>query len=67
MHGEPPRALEPQRVTEAAVQGEERAAVAGRAVAEPRALGERPRPPRELAAGAEELAELLVVGRDPRE
>src|SRR6185503_5598031 len=60
MHGEGARPLEPARVARAAVQLEERVAVARRAVAEARALGERAGGPDRLAGGDEQLVEIVA-------
>src|SRR3954469_12962109 len=55
---EAPGALQPQLVRGAREELEEREAVAGRPVAEPRALGERPGGPDQLAAGEQQRVEL---------
>ena len=62
MHGEPSRPVEPDLLSGARERGQERVAVAGRAVADARALVERlrARTPGELGAGEQEL--LVEVG-----
>src|SRR5579862_5397345 len=63
VHRECAGAIEPEVVADSPVQDEERVRVAGRAVTEPRPLGERPCAPCELAAGARELEIELVAER----
>ena len=67
MHRERAGTLEPELVAGASKQLEERETVPRGAVAKVRALLERPRPPRQLAARDEEALVLVVAGRDLRE
>src|SRR5690349_5225059 len=55
VHSERTRTVEPELVTRPAVEHEERVAVAGGAVTEPRAFGERSRAPGQLAARERKL------------
>jgi hypothetical protein len=61
------RSVEPELVARALEELQERVTVARGPVAEARALGEWAGLPRELAAGDEQLRELLIAGRDRRE
>src|SRR5207237_6190205 len=64
VHREAARPVEPALVARPVEELQEGVAVAGRAVAEARALRERPRPPRQLAARLEQGRQLLVARRE---
>ena len=67
VHRERASSVEPELVAGALEEFQERVTVARGPVAEARAFGERAGAPDELAAGDEQLRELLIAGRNRRE